>query len=342
MATNPKANPGSRPGSKSGSRTDSKSAGKAAGKTAGKASSQAKARARRLQAQKRRQRRTLAAVLIGLLAVAIVLFVAFRPGKGGRDTAKPAEAAFTAAPTQELLPTAEPTPSPTPELTPEPMPTLEPVATVEPTPTPEPPRVEIDYPYAIVVDRGAQVVTILTVGETGDYDVIARQMICSTDKYNYKPTNGVYELDGQRLRWLSTLTGSYAQYATRISATILFHSIPYSQQKQQKMMTAEYGKLGQNVSEGCVRLTCEDAKWIYENIPDGTLVRFTEGEFDAGLLQELAPPELGSSGWDPTDADPDNPDYIGGSYHDAPVATPYPYLTPNPTSYPISVWKRPK
>ena len=337
MPTNTKAKAPSKKGTGTGSKASGKTAAKPANRTASKGGSKAKRRA----AQKRRQRRELAA-LIGLLAVALVLIVALRLGRGGRDAAKPAEAAHTPAPTQALTPTEAPTPSPTPELTPEPMPTLEPVATVEPTPTPEPPRVKIDYPYAIVVDRGAQVVTILTVGETGDYDVVARRMICSTDIYNYKPTNGVYKLDGQRIRWLSTLTGSYAQYATRISGTILFHSIPYSQQKGKKMMTEEYEKLGQNVSAGCVRLTCEDAKWIYENVPDNTLVRFVEGDFDAGQLQELAPPALGSSGWDPTDADPDNPDYIGGSYHDTPVATPYPYLTPNPTSYPISIWKRPK
>lgn len=219
--------------------------------------------------------------------------------------------------------------------------TLEPTPTPTPAPTKEPPRVKVKYPYAILVDRGAQVVTVLTIGETGAYDVVARQMICSTDKYKKKPTNGVYKLDGQHKRWLSTLTGSYAQYATRISGTILFHSIPYSRKREDSMMTDEYYKLGRNVSEGCVRLTCEDAKWIYDNIPAGTLVRFFTGTYDEARLAELVPPALSGGKWDPTDANAKNPSYIGHSYHAQPVATPYPYVTPAPTSYKISVWHRP-
>ena len=325
--------------------------GSAATKRPAKASRPGGAGRRTNQGKKRRRRARQRGVLIlvGLILVALLLLAALllhlRNARSGapKDAAESALAAATAPVIEETAtPTPEPTPTPTPDPTPDPMPTLEPVPTVEPTPTPEPPRVKIDYPYAIVVDRGAQVVTILTVGETGDYDVVARQMICSTDKYNRKPTNGVYALDGEHKRWLTTLLGSYAQYATRISGTILFHSIPYNKKREDRMMTEEYGKLGQNVSEGCVRLTCEDAKWIYENIPKGTLVRFVEGEYDAAQLEALAPPALGQSGWDPTDASADNPDYIGGSYHDAPVATPWPYMTPNPTKYPISVWKRPK
>ena len=295
-------------------------------------------RAAKRKAAKRREARRRALILGGAAAALILLVVVLIRAFGGgpADDATQPAALVTAVPTEAATPepTVELTATPSPEPTPEPTPT--------PLPTQEPPRVKTKYPYALVVDRGAQVVTVLTVGESGNYDVVARQMICSTDKYDRKPTNGVYKLDGQHKRWLSTLTGSYAQYATRISGTILFHSIPYTKNSEDCLMTEEYGKLGQNVSEGCVRLTCEDAKWIYENIPDDTLVLFRTGEYDAALLEELAPPPLASGKWDPTDANAKNPDYIGMSYHDSPVATPFPYVTPAPTHYKISVWKRPK
>ena len=32
------------------------------------------------------------------------------------------------------------------------------------------------------------------------------------------------------------------------------------------------GRLGQHVSQGCVRLPIDQAKWIYDNIPYGTTV----------------------------------------------------------------------
>ena len=304
------------------------------GKSRGKADRRKAAQAR---AAKRRRR------LIWEIAFAIALlmgFVAFLviTSRGGTRRDAPVTPVLTAAPTAEV--TAEPeiketrAPTPTPTATPEPTPT--PTATPVPTPVPQP--VKMDYPYAIVVDRGAQVVTVLTVGQSGKYDLIARQMICSTDKYGWKPGNGIYKMHGQRKRWMSTLTGSYVQYATRISGTILFHSIPYTKEDPSKIMWQEYMNLGKAVSEGCVRLTCEDAKWIYENVPTGTLVMFKEGNFDAFTLDGLQPPALVSGAWDPTDDNGGNPDYIGRSYHLEPLATPYPGVSPAPTSYAISKW----
>ena len=33
------------------------------------------------------------------------------------------------------------------------------------------------------------------------------------------------------------------------------------------------GRLGQSISQGCVRLDIDNAKWIYNNIPSGTKVK---------------------------------------------------------------------
>lgn len=299
------------------------------------------------KARQRRNRRILLIALCALCLLGAALLLVPRPGASGpRPQALPGETPIlrtvpeipeAPAPTGIPEPLDTPVPTPSPSLTPSPSPSPSP--TPVPTPTPQRKPVKLDYPYCMVVDRGKQVVTVYTVGETGAYDVVVRQMICSTDKYNRKPGNGIYKLDGERKRWLSTLADTYAQYATRISGTILFHSVPYKKKNPSKLDTKEYGKLGTNASIGCIRLTCEDAKWIYENVPKNTLVRFMKGEYDQALLDSLRPPELVGGKWDPTDDNPKNPDYIGGTYHTTPDGTPCPGITPRPTSHKIKKWR---
>lgn len=224
-----------------------------------------------------------------------------------------------------MLPSAEPSATPTasPEPTPEPT----------PEPMPEPTPVALELPYYIEVDRGMQVVRVYTIGEDGQYSLLARQMICSTDKFGYKPKDGMYELNGEKKPWLITLIpGNYAQYATRISSTILFHSVTYELLYPNTLNAEAYEQLGQNVSAGCVRLLAEDAKWIYDNVPARTPVRFMSGsERDEALLESLAPPPLKSGDWDPTDPREDNPDYDASYAARHPEVTPALGVTPAPT-----------
>lgn len=54
----------------------------------------------------------------------------------------------------------------------------------------------------------------------------------------------------------------------------LFHSIPMDREKN--VITEEANKLGTPASHGCIRLELDNAKWIYENIPEGTPVNIHE------------------------------------------------------------------
>ena len=190
----------------------------------------------------------------------------------------------------------------------------------------------VELPYYIEVDRGMQVVRVYTIGPDGTYSILAKEMICSTDTFERKPPNATYALDGEKLRWLVTLTpDSYAQYATRITGHILFHSLTYSAMKPDHLNVESYEKLGTNASIGCVRLLCADAKWIYDNVPVGTPVRYMTSERDEQKLSELAPPELKSGNWDPTDPAENNPDYTPAYEVNHPAATPVPGVTPAPT-----------
>ena len=68
-----------------------------------------------------------------------------------------------------------------------------------------------------------------------------------------------------------------------------------------------YNLLGTAASGGCVRLQVINAKWIYENCPINTVIKFYWDE-DPGPLgwpEFVKMPLVG--GWDPTDPDPENP-----------------------------------
>lgn len=72
----------------------------------------------------------------------------------------------------------------------------------------------------------------------------------------------------------------------------------------------EYDKLGTNASMGCIRLTVEDAKWIYDNCPSGTPIEFYSDE-EAGPFGKPETMKISSyeeyRGWDPTDPAEENP-----------------------------------
>ena len=74
-----------------------------------------------------------------------------------------------------------------------------------------------------------------------------------TNAYHFK----YFDSEGGRL-W----------YATKIWDVYLFHSVPYEIDSDPNKV--QDPTLGKSVSKGCIRLDIENAKWIYENIPQKT------------------------------------------------------------------------
>lgn len=173
-------------------------------------------------------------------------------------------------------------------------------------------RVEVlDYgklSYYIKVNCKNQVVTVYTMDENGEYSIPIKKMICSTGIAT--PRHGVYEIS-DKYEWRSLVGNVYGQYATRITGQILFHSVPYTRKDKSTLEYWEYDKLGQPASKGCVRLTVEDSKWIYDYCKPGTKVEFfSEGSENA--TSDISPVKLSEyddqlRGWDPTDPDENNP-----------------------------------
>ena len=143
-----------------------------------------------------------------------------------------------------------------------------------PKPTPEPTPV----PFAITVDVENQVTTVYGRDEEGNYTVPVRRMLCSTGTKANPSDVGDWVLNGRHARWcvFPKWGNSYARYWTRINASIAFHSVIYTAVSLDAMKTSSYKALGSRASHGCIRLTVEDAKWIYDNIGEGTVVSIRE------------------------------------------------------------------
>lgn len=164
-------------------------------------------------------------------------------------------------------------------------------------------------PYYIKVNYGAQVVTIYTQDENGEYTIPYKAMVCSTGVAT--PTSGVYSIPA-RWEWLGLQGDVYGHYSTQIKGNILFHSVPYLTRGDKSSLEYwEYDKLGTYASAGCIRLTVADAKWIFYNCARGTKVEFYSSS-NPGPLGKPSARKISSypdylRNWDPTDPDSSNP-----------------------------------
>ena len=163
--------------------------------------------------------------------------------------------------------------------------------------------------YYIKVNYGAQVVTIYTKDSKGKYTKPVKAMVCSTGTYT--PTSGVYKIPA-KIRWCHMIGDVWGQYCSQVTGDILFHSVPYTTKgDHSSLMYNKYDQLGTKASLGCIRLTCADAKWIYDNCKVGTQVEFysssNPGPLGKPTARKIANAPSNIRGWDPTDPAQGNP-----------------------------------
>lgn len=166
-----------------------------------------------------------------------------------------------------------------------------------------------DAPYLFKVNRTQNIVIAYAKDANGDYTVPKKAMVCSVGMDGKTPT-GTYTTPGTKYEWRLLSGNVYGQYATRINGPYLFHSVPYFTKDKSNLEYEEYNKLGSAASLGCIRLSVEDAKWVYENCPEGTTVVI----YDSDEKEPLPKPDPikidvndDRRGWDPTDPDANNP-----------------------------------
>ena len=169
--------------------------------------------------------------------------------------------------------------------------------------------------FRVEVNLTCQAVTIYKKNLSGTYEPF-KVAICSTGRSGDATptgtfTTGPYGSKCGKSRWALLSGGSsYAQYLVRIHHGICFHSIPYKTRgDNSQMYRSQYNKLGTVASAGCVRLRAIDAKWIYDNCPNGTTVKVFKSSTASplGMPTYTKLPSGSTLCWDPTDPDTGNP-----------------------------------
>ncbi len=128
-------------------------------------------------------------------------------------------------------------------------------------------------PYVVKVSTDDQRVYVYGLDDNNEYTVLVRTMKCSTGK-NATPTpKGTYQATtGPGARWhYFKKYKCWAQFAYYIEGDIMFHSVLYND-PDGPVTQSSVNNLGRKASHGCVRLSVEDAKWLYYNCPMNTKV----------------------------------------------------------------------
>ena len=130
-------------------------------------------------------------------------------------------------------------------------------------------------PYLLKIDTSKQRVYAYSYDKaTGSYSNLVRTMVCSTGKDATPTPQGTFTSTSPVARWgYFPKYDVWGQYLYRINGSILFHSVLYTDSNENSLIAGSLYKLGSKASHGCVRLSVEDAKWIYTNCPAGTTVK---------------------------------------------------------------------
>ena len=122
-----------------------------------------------------------------------------------------------------------------------------------------------DTNWLIVTDTSACKVAVFA-GSKGNWTTV-KYISCSPGKPSTPTVKGEFKVTG---RGLSFGKPTYTcWYYTQFYGDYLFHSVIYNKGSKTSIQD---GRLGMQLSHGCVRLNINDAKWIYDNIPNGTKV----------------------------------------------------------------------
>lgn len=154
--------------------------------------------------------------------------------------------------------------------------------------------------YKIKVNKQANCVTIYASDGANGYVIPVKSMLCSTG--DDTPLGTFYT--PAKYRWQGMFNGTYAQFATRLTAGqgFLFHSITYSQRgNNHSLLTEGYNGLGVTRSAGCIRLLCGEAYWIYTRCPIGTQVEVYNSSTPGPFYRPVLVPIPGNQNYDPTD-----------------------------------------
>lgn len=117
--------------------------------------------------------------------------------------------------------------------------------------------------YLILIDSSSHTVGVFQ-GSQYQWNMV-HSWPCGNGAWMTPTVKGIFTVSD---RGYSFGSGYTCYYWTQFYGDYLFHSILYWPGTH----IVQDGTLGASVSHGCVRLSLENAKWIYDNIPRGTTV----------------------------------------------------------------------
>lgn len=120
--------------------------------------------------------------------------------------------------------------------------------------------------YLIYVDTTSQTTNIYT-GSKNKWN-LKKSMKCSTGIKGKETPSGVYTIQNRDEWFFSEKFNQGGKYWVQFDGDYLFHSLPYDKAKQNVLDTT----LGTPASHGCIRLSLEDSKWLYDNVTKSTKV----------------------------------------------------------------------
>ena len=128
-------------------------------------------------------------------------------------------------------------------------------------------------PYVLKISIDKQRVYAYAPDANEEYTKLVRTMKCSTGLSATPTPKGTFQNGtgpGRRWHYFKKFT-CWAQYAFYIQGDIMFHSVLYGSQGG-RVTQSSVNNLGRRASHGCVRLSVEDARWIWEHCPARTKV----------------------------------------------------------------------
>ncbi len=155
-------------------------------------------------------------------------------------------------------------------------------------------------PYYIYMEKGSHTLTVFGRDGNGNYSNVVKRFCASTGKSSGMTPPGTYNVKG-KMRWIKFSATAYGQYCTTLSGTdVKIHSCLYNTQNNADLMVSTYNSLGTNCSSGCLRVTCGNANWIYNNCEAGTIVQIVNGS-PRGTSSSRPKALPSNTKYDPTD-----------------------------------------
>lgn len=102
---------------------------------------------------------------------------------------------------------------------------------------------------------------------------IIKNISCSTGIIGDQDTEtplGIFYVQSKGEYFFSNKYKEGARYYIKFFSNYLIHSIPVDQKGN--IIEDEKKKLGFPASHGCIRISIQDAEWIYKNIPEGSSI----------------------------------------------------------------------